>query len=267
MEQTTAQTALGVDPRSHSFLGRWQRLISTTNWEKGRIILEWRAALVAAGAGSGEYSDEAWSLIVGQVSGQHVGRLRRVGERFGDTHDSYPGLFWSHFQAAVDWNDAEMWLEGAVQNGWSINQMRAQRWQARGGDTNEAAAEVELAATEWDEDGGTTQVEGANQRVVQPVAGAPDLDWAPEGDADSESASSMATPADREHDGFADEPATAPPAAPFRDLVELPADLAEPFEGLKLAIIHHKLGGWAEISCAALLDSLDALKALAVTPT
>ena len=30
---------------STEYVGRWNRLISTTNWEKGRIIAEWRAAL------------------------------------------------------------------------------------------------------------------------------------------------------------------------------------------------------------------------------
>ena len=74
-------------------------------------------------------SDEAWSREVGGVSPQHVGRLRRTYERFGAVHKQYPGLYWSHFQAALDWPDAEMYLEGAVQNDWSVSQMRNQRWE------------------------------------------------------------------------------------------------------------------------------------------
>ena len=72
----------GVDETSAPFLGQWNRLVSTTNWEKGRIIHEWRQALVAAAAPASEHADEAWSLRVGSVTGQHVGRLRRVYERF-----------------------------------------------------------------------------------------------------------------------------------------------------------------------------------------
>src|SRR5437868_9520616 len=90
----------GIDEASAPFLGQWNRLVSTTNWEKGRIIHEWRQALVAADAPSAEFADEAWSLRVGNVTGQHVGRLRRVYERFDALRGEFPLLYWSHFQAA-----------------------------------------------------------------------------------------------------------------------------------------------------------------------
>ena len=106
--------------------------MSTTNWEKGRIIFQWRAALVAADTQAAEYADEAWSRRVGGVSPQHVGRLRRVHERFAAARGQFPGLFWSHFQAALDWDDAEMWLEGAVQSRWSVADMRRRRSETLG---------------------------------------------------------------------------------------------------------------------------------------
>ena len=121
-----------VDRTSIEYLDQWKRLVSTTNWEKGKIICDWRDALQASGAPASEYSDEAWSRRVGNVTPQHVGRLRRAFERFGDVREDYAGLYWSHFQAALDWDDAEMWLEGAVQNQWSISEMRHERWQANG---------------------------------------------------------------------------------------------------------------------------------------
>src|SRR5437868_5841591 len=99
-----------ADDASTVFLGQWNRLVSATNWEKGRIIFEWRQALVASAAPAAEFSDDAWSRRVGNVSGQHVGRLRRVYERFGQTRETFGALYWSHFQAALDWTDAEMWL-------------------------------------------------------------------------------------------------------------------------------------------------------------
>src|SRR4051812_31545091 len=107
-----------IDQTSEQYLGQWKRLVSTTNWEKGQIIHEWREALRGSDAPAGEYSDESWSRRVGNVTPQHVGRLRRAYERFGAARGEYAGLFWSHFQAALDWEDAEMWLEGAVQSGW-----------------------------------------------------------------------------------------------------------------------------------------------------
>jgi len=47
----------------------------------------------------------------------------------GGDSSQYEGLYWSHLQAALDWDDAEMWLEGAIQNQWSVSQMRGQRWE------------------------------------------------------------------------------------------------------------------------------------------
>ena len=117
---------------SSPFVGRWNELVSTTNWEKGRLIGEWRDALKREGASVTEYSDEAWAQLVGGVTGQHVGRLRRVHERFDADRSEYEGLYWSHFQAALDWQDAEMWLEGAITGSWSVAKMRAARWEAVG---------------------------------------------------------------------------------------------------------------------------------------
>ena len=51
----TPPTDAAADPRieaaSTEYLGRWNRLVSTTNWEKGQIICQWRAALIEAGRG------------------------------------------------------------------------------------------------------------------------------------------------------------------------------------------------------------------------
>ena len=146
------QTEVAVDEASRTYIGRWNRLVSTTNWEKGRIIQEWRAALQSAGAPATESSDEAWSRLVGGVTGQHVGRLRRVYERFGAVHEEYEGLYWSHFQAALDWDDAEMWLEGSLQNTWSVSQMRRQRWEALGAVQGQEPRDQDLLSVDLDED-------------------------------------------------------------------------------------------------------------------
>ena len=151
MDQDHA-AATEIDEASQPYIGRWNRLISTTNWEKGRIIHEWRAALQSAGAATTEFSDETWSRVVGSVSGQHVGRLRRVYERFGDVFTEYEGLFWSHFQASLDWDDAEMWLEGALQNDWSVSAMRKQRWEAMGAVQEQEPQDSDIIASETDED-------------------------------------------------------------------------------------------------------------------
>ena len=136
---------------SQPFVGRWYQLVSNTNWEKGRIIHEWRAAMVAAGGPAAEYADEAWGQRVGGISGQHVGRLRRVFDRFGAVCPQYEGLYWSHFQAALDWDDAEMWLEVALHNEWSVSQMRRTRWETLAAVHDQQPPEDDAVA-ELDED-------------------------------------------------------------------------------------------------------------------
>src|SRR5687768_1609111 len=137
---------------SQPYLGRWNKLVSTTNWEKGRIVVEWRQALASQGLPVTEFSDDVWSRLAGGVTSQHVGRLRRVYQRFGAVQKQYRGLYWSHFQAALDYADAEMWLEGAVQNGWSVAEMREKRWETLGKIEADRPQAVDVVSSETDED-------------------------------------------------------------------------------------------------------------------
>ena len=77
---------------SKPFIGQWNTLVSTTNWDKGQIICQWRKQLEVEGVKSNEYSDEAWSQLVGGVTPQHVGRLRRCFDRFGHVFNEYEGI-------------------------------------------------------------------------------------------------------------------------------------------------------------------------------
>ncbi len=248
-----------VEETSTLYLGRWNLLISTTNWEKGRIICQWREALVETGAAAGSFTDEAWSRRVGNVSPQHTGRLRRVFQRFGEVREQYDGLYWSHFQAALDWSDAEMWLEGAVQNGWSVARMRDRRWETLGAPPEMKPREEDVVAAELDEDVEAATSEplpetgGGSLDVVQdaePVP--PDV---PE-DRSQETGAGVAT----------DERPQAEPLRPFENLPGLPSDLNEAFEAFKLAVLHHRLSGWRDVSVDDVLATLDALKALALAP-
>lgn len=271
MDQPAAVEAFEIDVASQEFLGQWHRLVSTTNWEKGRIILDWRQALVAAGAPPLDFSDEAWSRRVGNVSGQHVGRLRRVYERFGAVHNDYPSLYWSHFQAALDWNDAEMWLEGAVQSKWSISQMRYQRWEVLGKPAEEEPREEDIVAAEIDEDSSEpAQAAGElttdQMGVVRDLGGptGPDYNQGPDWGEDEASGSAAAgVPFDADSGQYAGDEGPAAPT--FENLPELPEDLLAAFESFKLAILRHKLAGWVEIARHDVLQTLDALKQLAAT--
>ena len=214
------------------------------------------------GAAWQQYADEVWSRRVGNVTGQHVGRLRRVYERFHSVYPTYTGLYWSHFQAALDWSDAEMWLEGAVQNEWSIAEMRHERWQAMGGAESEQPREEDLVAAELDED--YTPLASNQLGEVHAPESVEGIEFDGGGNADSESAAGLDDGVPFDADGAAESGETAQPVRPFERLADLPADVSEAFEAYKLAILHHKLDGWRDISCLDLIGSLEALKQLAL---
>jgi hypothetical protein len=256
-----------IEEASAEYLGKWNRLVSTTNWEKGRIICQWREALQEAGAPPANFTDDAWSQQVGNVSPQHVGRLRRVYHKFGEARGQYSGLYWSHFQAALEWPDPEMWLEGAVQNGWSVAQMRQQRGEATGLAPEAAAAAAAEAATveELDEDAPGAENSGLPASIVSSTDEVRDPD--DEGDDAEDAATRSQRPStrdDHQESAFDEEAVSA--VRPFENLAPLPADLAEAVERFKLAIVHHRIAGWNEVSCQHVLDALEALKQLALAP-
>ncbi|MEX0978881.1 MAG: hypothetical protein WDZ48_08525 [Pirellulales bacterium] len=244
-----------VDQTCDQFLGQWKRLVSTTNWEKGRIICQWREALASADSPPSQYSDEAWSRRVGNVTPQHVGRLRRVFERFAAVRDDYPGLHWSHFQAALDWDEAELWLEGAVQNDWSIAEMRHKRWETRGAlEAEEPSGDDAPLEIPWDDDAEPPD------RAGEVTSGTLGVVHAPERSSDKEDEDD-----DDVQDRY-DSRIEAPIVRPFAALPPLPPDVNDAFEAYKLCILRHKLAGWDEISRDDLILSLDALKELALAP-
>ena len=245
-----------IETASSEYLGRWNRLVSTTNWEKGRIVAEWREALIEAAAPAAACSDEAWSRRVGSVTPQHTGRLRRVYQRFAAMREAYPGLYWSHFQAALDWDDAEMWLEGAVQNRWSIAQMQGERSRTLGALVEEG---VEATAVEIDEDAAAVR---ADLPPVPSPASPAEVHETPGAEDDGSDTAGESVPFDTADSYAGDEP----PVRPFENLPALPADLREAFDGFKLAIIHHRISKWQEVSREDVLATLEALRQLTLAP-
>jgi len=259
---------------SESFVGRWQKLVSQTNWEKGKIIAEWRTALIAGKSPVTAYSDESWARQVGDVTSQHVGRLRRVYERFGESQSSFAGLYWSHFLAALDWDDAELWLEGAARSDWSVSQMRRTRSEAMGGDHGASERDEELITSELD-DGfvGLSQEDDdargsrhddeddirsekdSNGRIESgPLAEGPDF-----GDEDSENIG--AYDASDSNSGLAESiHESGEQGNPFADLGQLPPDIADALEQFKLCVIRHRSSHWSDFSQSSMIQVLDALR-------
>jgi hypothetical protein len=242
------------------FVGQWKQLISKTNWEKGRIIAQWREALIESGADATHYSDEAWARRVGGVTAPHVGRLRRVHDRFASTFATYEGLYWSHFLAALDWDDAPLWLEGACQESWSVANMRQQRWQAHGAVESQRPTGSQIIEVDTDEDitlpaqgGGRTKQYGDEPDGVASGPRPEDPDFGEE-----EELMSLGSGAPPAKSPTAEQPSQAP-VQPFAGLPELPDDLADAIETLKLSILRHKSAGWADTDIDTVQKYLDAI--------
>ncbi|GAA4431679.1 hypothetical protein [Bremerella cremea] len=257
-----------LEEASAPYLGQWNKLISTTNWDKGMIIHKWRTSLQEAGAPTSEYADEAWARRVGGVTGQHVGRLRRVFERFGDNYPTYNGLFWSHFQAAIEWEDAEMWLEGAAENSWSVASMRNQRWETMGKLDSERPDEKDIISGEIDEDfdpaqGKDGEVHGSIGEMDGPTG---PLHEGP--DFGDEEQNAQAREASQLAEGEVGD-STEPPSLikPFAEIGAMPDDVLDAFEAFKLAIIRHRAAGWDEFSQDDMISCLESLKVLVNAPS
>lgn len=260
------------------FLVDWNKLVSMTNWEKGKIIFLWRKTLQESGAQSSEYSDDVWSRRVGNVSSQHVGRLRRVYERFGTIHAAapYQKLFWSHFQASLDWLDAETWLVSAANNDWSVQKMRAQRWEALGFPADQKPDDRDIVTEEKDSDSTFPELtndasDNAGIGKAAEIHGFGDDDDAdggkrPKHSEDDESDCPFDTNEERSPRGSDDSRSEGSgPVRPFEHLPPLPADLQEATELFKLAILAHKMTGWSECSSDVVVKVLAALKTLALS--
>ena len=244
------------------YVGKWNQLISTTNWEKGQIISEWRAELIESEVPATEYSDEAWARRVGGVTAPHVGRLRRVYDRFADEHSSYDDLYWSHFLAALDWEDAPMWLQGASEEGWSVSQMRQKKWESEGAVESNRPTESQIVDVDLDEDVVLPAQGGGREKNYDDgpdgVAAGPTFEGPDFGDEEELSALS----GQKESGGpspIADGSEFENPVQPFVGLPELPDDLSDAIESLKLALLRHKSDGWRDVEMETVQKYLEAI--------
>jgi len=199
------------------------------------------------------------------VSGQHIGRLRRVYERFGESFTQYVGLFWSHFQAVLDWEDAETWLNDASSNQWSVATMRLKRWEAIGSPAGQKPRDSDIVMSERDEDVNAyndcdTVLDG-NIKSVEP-----NRKNKKEHDKDRKKRS-----ADDEHESGSSSPdlgefsSPAEACAQMKQIKDLPEDLKEAFEQLKIVILSHKVSGWREVDPQRILTFLNAMKVVVIT--
>ena len=263
------------------FIGFWNRLVSQTNWEKGKVIHTWRTRLIEAGLPRSVYSDESIAQRIGNISSQHVGRLRRVYERFGDenayrNNDKYINLYWSHYQAVLDWEDADTWLDKASSEGLSVAQMRVARWEKNGAPANRKPKDEDIVISEKDEDVNPMNDSDAEFVDILPATDPENKDKKKKGrDGGEEGQKKSDDESEDENEGKnfrgSDEPWESPRRSTseiLRDMgsyPELPEDLAGPIGDLKEAILNYKLADWDEVSREDVLKWLNALRGIVVS--
>ncbi|HET6425782.1 MAG TPA: hypothetical protein VFG20_18980 [Planctomycetaceae bacterium] len=115
---------------------RAQSAVSSCNWEVGQCAGLWTKRFARG------RTDADFALLVG-LTGDQVYQRRRVWETFGDVSANYPALKWSHFYAALTWDDAAECLQWANDIGSTVAEMKAWRRAQRGEDLTEAADEAE----------------------------------------------------------------------------------------------------------------------------
>ncbi len=249
-----------LENKSAPFLGQWHRLISTTNWEKGAIIAKWQDEMSKSDLPKSSYSDDRWSQMCGGATPQHVGRLRRTYARFGHVYREYEGLYWSHFYAALDWDDAEMWLEGAIQNDWSVSKMRNARWETMGKRPEDQPKVEQIVVSEIDEEeqslGAASIKDRDGEYIEGPIPEGPDF-----GDEATSERRGQRSDEDEMVSAVAEN--QGPKIRPFESFTNMPDDVLAAVSAFKIAIIKHKTDGWEEMSLEDLHGILDALKALA----
>ncbi len=97
-----------------------KQVISTSSWKLGEIACRWTAAYARG------RTDADLGAALG-MTGDQVYQRRRVWERFSGISDTYRNLSWSHFYAALTWDDAEACLDWACENYATVAEMKAWR--------------------------------------------------------------------------------------------------------------------------------------------
>ena len=137
-DEQPATAATGVDFSTEDAIVETARhAVSQCNWVIGQCAAEWTQRY-AAGRTDGDFGE-----LVG-LSADQVYQRRRVWETFADVRTEYAQLRWSHFYAAVTWDDAPDALSWSEEMGATVAEMRAWRRGQRGEDLTQPAEPDEL---------------------------------------------------------------------------------------------------------------------------
>lgn len=131
-----------VKETEEQLVQRAQQALSRCNWEIGECAAAWTKRFARG------RTDAEFGALIG-LSGDQVYQRRRVWETFSDVHERYAELKWSHFYAALNWDDAAECLQWSHEMSATVAEMKAWRRAQHGEDLSVPADEpAALSAVE-----------------------------------------------------------------------------------------------------------------------
>jgi hypothetical protein len=115
---------------------RAQQAVSRCNWEIGECAAAWTQRYARG------RTDADFGALIG-LSGDQVYQRRRVWETFSDVASRYERLKWSHFYAALNWDDAAECLQWADDMQATVAEMKAWRRAQHGEDLSSPAEDAD----------------------------------------------------------------------------------------------------------------------------
>ncbi len=103
-----------------------QRAYSDYRWLIGEYASKWTQRYARGRA------DCEFGYLVSSQDGEQIYQCRRVWETFSDIRSQFPYLKWSHFFAAMNWDDAAECLQWAEEAQATVAEMKAWRRALRG---------------------------------------------------------------------------------------------------------------------------------------
>ena len=117
-----------------ALIDRAQNALSHCNWTVGECAAQWTQRYAKG------RTDADFATLVG-LSSDQIFQRRRVWETFSDVFQDYSHLKWSHFYAALTWDDAAECLQWAEELQATVAEMKAWRRTQRGEAQDFAAEE------------------------------------------------------------------------------------------------------------------------------
>ena len=129
--------AVRTEDTESALIARALSALSRCNWEVGECAAQWTKRFARG------RTDADFASLVG-LSPDQVYQRRRVWETFGDVRETYSQLKWSHFYAALNWDDAAECLQWAQDVQAGVAEMRAWRRAQHGEDLSEASLDESM---------------------------------------------------------------------------------------------------------------------------